>query len=125
MSIAYGVQEGEDANAYDDGLGGIFHIPALTSKFGIEQATGTEYIWGKDVAGNRDEGSTTWGWHDVAEGRGQIYALHANHITAVRLGGNRDSGSNAGSRASSWYNYVWYSNWYIGCRFACDHMQLV
>lgn len=39
----------------------------------------------------------------------------------VILGGNRDNGVNAGSRASNWNNYVWNSNWNIGCRFACEH----
>ena len=43
----------------------------------------------------------------------------ANKI-AVILGGNRDNGVNAGSRASNWNNYVWNSNWNIGCRFACE-----
>ncbi len=43
----------------------------------------------------------------------------ANKIT-VKLGGNRDNGVNAGSRASNWNNYVWNSNWNIGCRFACE-----
>lgn len=45
--------------------------------------------------------------------------LRANKI-AVILGGNRDNGVNAGSRASNWNNYVWNSNWNIGCRFACE-----
>lgn len=40
--------------------------------------------------------------------------------TAVILGGNRDNGVNSGSRASNWNNYVWNSNWNIGCRFACE-----
>ena len=49
--------------------------------------------------------------------------LRANKI-AVILGGNRDNGVNAGSRASNWNNYVWNSYWDVGCRFACDHLEL-
>ena len=40
------------------------------------------------------------------------------------LGGNRDNGANAGSRSSNWNNYVWNSNWNIGCRFACEDIYL-
>ena len=36
------------------------------------------------------------------------------------LGGNRGDGANAGSRASNWNNYVWNSNWNVGCRFTCE-----
>ena len=49
--------------------------------------------------------------------------LRANKI-AVILGGNRDNGVNAGSRASAWHDYVWFSVWDVGCRFACDHLEL-
>lgn len=124
MAIAYGVQEGVSASSVDGGLGNIEHYNFLTSKYGIEQATGTQNSWGKDVGGNRDDGSVTWAWQNVAESRGQIYVLHANHVTAVGLGGYRDAGSAAGSRASDWDNYVWGSSWSIGCRFACDHVKL-
>ncbi|DAB41116.1 MAG TPA: hypothetical protein CFH81_02120 [Sulfurovum sp. UBA12169] len=124
MAIAYGVQEGASSSAVDGGLARVEHYGFLTSKYGIEQAAGTQYIWGKDVAGNRDEGSTTWAWQNVAENRGQIYATHANHITAVSLGGARGAGGHAGSRASDWDSYVWYSDWSVGSRFACDHVKL-
>ncbi len=43
------------------------------------------------------------------------------------LGGNRDNGSNAGSRCSNWNNSLTNSNWNIGCRFSCEcfiNMQL-
>lgn len=120
--IAYGVVEGVDSAAYGDN-GTIFHIPQLMSKYGIEQATGTEWIWGADVGGNRDEGSVTWAYRNVADARGQIYALHDNHITAVILGGARANGVNAGSRASNCNNAVWHSSWNFGSRFACDSLE--
>jgi hypothetical protein len=126
-TIAYGVNEGKssDTDGYETTAGKIEHYSNLTSKWGVEQATGVEWIWGKDVGGNRDEDSTSWGWRDKADGRGQIYALHDNHVTAVRLGAYRVNGVSAGSRASSWNNYVWNSSWSIGSRFACDHLELV
>jgi hypothetical protein len=79
-TIAYGVseQKSSSTDGYEVTVGKIEHYSNLTSKWGIEQATGNEWIWGKDVGGNRDEGETSWEWHDKAGGRGQIYALHDN-----------------------------------------------
>jgi len=126
-TIAYGVDEGKssDTDGYETTAGKIEHYSHLTSKFGIEQASGVQWIWGKDVGGNRDEGSTSWGWRDKADARGQIYALHDNHITAVVLSGHRGNGGNAGSRASYWGSYVWSSDWSIGVRLSCAHLELV
>lgn len=45
--------------------------------------------------------------------------LRVNKI-AVKLGGNRTNGVNAGSRCSNWNNYVWNSNSNIGARFASE-----
>jgi hypothetical protein len=69
-------------------------------------------------------GTTSFSWQNVAESRGKIYAT-SNAPVAVILGGYRDDGVYAGSRASHWNYYVWNTNWSIGCRFACDHLQLV
>lgn len=124
-SIAYGVLEGTDSSSYDSGGGSIFHIPSLTSKFGMEMATGTQWIWGKNLANYPTD--ATWSWRSNADGRGQIYSTE-NSPTAVVLGGDRvdgSYGSYAGSRSSRWIDYVWTSGWHIGCRFACDHMNLV
>jgi hypothetical protein len=111
----YGVVEGVDASAYGDD-GTIFHIPELMSKYGIEQATGTEWIWGADIFSDT---SGAYVWSDNADGRGQIYSVGSNP-KAVLLGGSRDNGVNAGSRSSYWSYYVWNSSSNIGCRFACD-----
>lgn len=123
-TITYGVLEGVSSsiNAYETVAGKIEHYPNLTSKYGIEQATGTQWIWGSDLS-NYPTG-TTWAWNTNTDSRGQIYAME-NSPTAVLLGGYRDSGVYAGSRASYWYFYVWHSNWSVGCRFACDHLELV
>lgn len=93
-----GVKENVSAEDLDNGT--IKHIDFLTSKFGIEQATGVQWIWSADKYKDYDD-------------------------RAVILGGDRDDGVNAGSRASSWNYYVWGADWCIGCRFACDHLKLV
>ena len=42
---------------------------------------------------------------------------------ALILGGGRSSGIYAGSRSVYWSSFSGYS-WDVGCRFACDHMNL-
>ena len=93
-----GVKENVSAEDLDNGS--IKHIDFLTSKFGIEQATGVQWVWSSDKYKDYND-------------------------RAVILGGGRVSGVNAGSRASYWSNYVWFTSWYIGCRFACDHLKPV
>jgi hypothetical protein len=119
QTIAYGVQEQVDASSQDGGAANIQHFANLTSKWGIEQATGTQFIWGSDLIG--DTGGT-FTQQSVTEGRGTIYSI-GNSPNAVLLGGYRDDGVNAGSRYSIWHHFVWSSDWAIGCRFACDHLQ--
>lgn len=89
----------ENASAEDLDNGKIQHIDFLTSKFGIEQATGVQWVWSADK-------------YKDYEDRAGI------------LGGYRGSGVYAGSRASSWSYYVWNTDWSIGCRFACDPCNL-
>jgi len=122
MGIAYGVVEGTDSSIVGETIiGAVEHYPELTSKFGVEQATGTQYIWGSDLIGTT---TGTFTWKDEAEQRGQIYSI-GNSPNAVLLGGFRDDGVYAGSRCSYWAYYVWPSAWLIGCRFASDHLKLV
>jgi len=126
-TIAYGVTEqvSSQTNAYEVVVGNVEHYANLTSKWGIEQATGTQWLWGKDIGGNRDEGSVAWAWRTgLTDSRGDIYALNNNHVTAVIMGANRVTGVNAGSRASGWSGHILYSSWNIGSRFACDHLQI-
>jgi hypothetical protein len=91
-----GVKENVSAEDLDNGK--IQHIDFLTSKFGIEQATGVQWVWSADKYKDYDD-------------------------TAVVLGGHRGHGVDAGSRASDWDYYVWTTYWAVGCRFACDHLQ--
>ncbi|MDK2062746.1 hypothetical protein PT520_09480 [Aliarcobacter butzleri] len=95
ITAARGVKEFASAGNDDNGI--TKHHPDFISKYGIEQATGHNWIWSEKIDNEK----------------------------AVLVGGIRDNGVNAGSRASGWYSYVWYSFWGIGCRFACDSLNPV
>lgn len=95
-----GVKENDSANDSDDGT--TKHIKDFTSKYGIEQATGVQWVWSSTK-----------------------YSESTEDDERFILGANRDGGVRASSRASDWSGYVWYSLWYIGSRFACDHLKLV
>ena len=122
QTIAYGVQEGVDASAVDGSGATVEHYDYLTSKFGIEQAVGTQWVWTNNLANGH--GTTSFSWQNIVESRGQIYAT-SNAPVAALLGGHRGYDVRAGSRAALWSVYVWSSDWSVGCRFACDHLQLV
>lgn len=91
-----GVKENDSARDLDDGT--TKHIPDFVSKYGIEQATGVQWIWSSTPYSKEDD-------------------------DRFLLGGARTYGVNAGSRASIWHNYVWRSYWSLGSRFACDHLK--
>lgn len=95
ISSMKGVKEFDSARDADDGI--TKHHPDFVSKYGIEQATGHNWIWSEKIDNEK----------------------------AVILGGYRGDGVSAGSRASHWGSYVWYSNWSVGCRFACDSLNPV
>jgi hypothetical protein len=113
-AIAYGVLEASSAGAADTGV--TQHLANYTSKFGMCMATGCEWIWGKDLIGPAGGVGNTH-----TEGRGSIY--NASLIGAV-FGGFRDGATFSGSRASDWRNSVWFTSWFFGCRYACDHLEL-
>jgi hypothetical protein len=120
QAMAYGVNEGKSSadNSYETTAGKIEHYSNLTSACGIEQATGVQYTWGSDFAGVQGTG-----WKNEAGERGQIYGTVSSPV-AVRLGGDRGSGSFAGSRCSVWSYQVWDSGWSSGVRCVGDHLQL-
>lgn len=92
----YGVKENCSAGVIDNGI--TKHIPDFMSRYGIEQATGCQWIWSSE------------NYKDY-EDRKKVF------------GGYRDYTSDSGSRASAWSNVVWGSSWAIGCRFACDPLH--
>ena len=95
ITAAKGVKEFASAREDDNGV--TKHHPDFISKYGIEQATGHNWVWSEKIDDER----------------------------AVILGGFRGDGVYAGSRASGWVYYVWNSHWSIGCRFACDSLNPV
>lgn len=95
ISSMKGVKEFDSARDTDNGI--TKHHPDFVSRYGIEQATGHNWIWSEKIDNEK----------------------------AVLLGGSRGDGARAGSRASDWINFVWYSNWGLGCRFACDSLSPV
>lgn len=94
----YGVKENYSAGDLDNGI--TKHIPDFMSKYGIEQATGCQWIWSSDP-------------YKDYEDRKKIF------------GGDRDSTVESGSRASGWSIYVWSTNWAVGCRYACNPLHPV
>jgi len=117
-AIAYGVLEATSAGAADTGV--TQHLANFTSKFGMCMATGCQWIWGKDLS--RGPGAT-YAWKANTEGRGSIYSDESGPVSAI-FGGSRDSTVESGSRASTWGNYVWFTGWGNGCRYACNHLEL-
>lgn len=112
----YGVQEGLAASGLESTIGRIEHYPQLTSRFGIEQATGTQWIWGADKGASS---SGTWNSH--ADGRGQVYS----GVVVALLGASRgNAAGRPGSRASGWGDGLAYSGWDVGVRGRRDHLIL-
>lgn len=95
ISSMRGVKEFTSAGNDDNGI--TKHHPDFISKYGIEQATGHNWIWSEKI----------------------------DDKLAVMLGGSRGDGVDAGSRASDWGHSVWGSHWSVGCRFACDSLNPV
>jgi hypothetical protein len=113
MSAMYGTTE---ASSVGSDQGSTILNAAYTSKWGVIQATGVLWVWGQERGGAYNTG----GWNANTEGRGSEY----NAPNAVLLGGNWNNGSNSGSRCSSWANAASDSDYRLGSRFACDHLQL-
>ena len=89
---------------------------AYTSKWGVMQATGVLWSWGRERGGPFAAAT----WNANTEGRGSEY----NAPNASLLGGYWYNGSISGSRCSSWNYAASVSTDGIGSRFACDHLQL-
>ena len=112
--VAYGVQEGLSQAEPISGQTG--HIGALTSKYGMELATGSQYIWSRDFGT-----SAATAWSAIADNRGQVYT----GVQVAILGGVRNETAGiSGSRCSNWDIGLSYSAWLSGFRARCDLMIL-
>ena len=88
----------------------------FTSKWGIIQATGVEWVWGADFGG----GAAAASWTANTESRGSTYQME----NAAFFGGAWNESANSGSRASLWNNSPTFSPSSIGARGVCDHLIL-
>ena len=99
----------------------------FTSKWGVIQAAGVQWVWGRDLSYRADGADaaaiTAFAWKAVTSGRGSVYAQGANGLVAALLGGDWHDGSYCGSRASYWGSTPWHSGTNIGARGRCDHLR--
>lgn len=94
----------------------------FTSKWGVIQAAGVLWVWGRDLSYRAD--GAVFAYQAVTSGRGSVYAQGANGLVAALLGGVWYDGSACGSRASLWNSAPWYSNPNFGARGRADHIRL-
>ena len=114
MALAYGVTEAT-ARGSDPVSTGL--DAARTSRWGIMQATGNLWVWGRDLGGPYGAAS----WNANTEGRGSTY----NGPNAALFGADWNLGESSGSRASYWGAAPSISNGIFGARGVGDHLQLV
>jgi hypothetical protein len=113
MAAAYGTTEASSIGT--DQVSTILNA-AYTSKWGVIQATGVLWVWGRDRGGPFAGAS----WNANTEGRGSEY----NAPNAALFSGSWDAGAYSGSRCSAWNAAASNSNHNFGSRFVCDHLQL-
>ena len=114
MALAYGVTEAT-ARGSDPVSTGL--DAARTSRWGIMQATGNLWAWGRDLGGPYGAAS----WNANTEGRGSTYS----GPNAANFGAAWGGGGASGSRASEWHIAPSVSDGTIGARGVGDHLQLV
>lgn len=97
------------------------HENGYMSKWGIEQATGHIFTWGRTAHGvSLADANVANAWQENIATRGQVY----NKPCAVLFGGSRSFAALSGSRCGNWSDVPSASNWQIGARLACDHLTL-
>jgi len=114
-AAAYGVTEASSVGSDPITTG---RSANYTSKWGLEQATGCMYVWGREFGGPYN---TTAAWQTNTESRGSTY----NQANAALFGNNWNSASNSGSRCALWSDAPSNSDGSIGARGRCDHLRLV
>ena len=119
-ALAYGVTEAT-ARGTDPVTTGL--DAARTSRWGIMQATGSMWAWGRDL-NYWPGGAGGAGWRNTVGGRGQIYMAIDDSVHAGIFSAAWAVSVNAGSRASLWNRTPWASGNLIGSRFRCDHLLL-
>lgn len=113
MTLAYGTTEASSIGS--DQVSTVLNA-AYTSRWGVIQAAGVLWVWGRDRGGPAAAAS----WNANTEGRGSEY----NAPNAARFGGYWGDGSVSGSRCSVWNIAASFSSDGVGSRLVCDHLQL-
>lgn len=113
-ALAYGVTEATSRGT-DPVTTGL--DAARTSRWGVMQATGSLFVWGRVFGGPYGAAS----WSANTEGRGSTYNLPR----AAIFGGYWGDGSFAGSRCSYWDYPLSGSNYLIGARGTASHQVLI
>lgn len=113
-AAAFGVTENQSLGGASSTIPATARQAGYTSKWGGEQMTGHHWTWG-DTA----HGVSGTAWVSGAN-RGQTYGTPF----AALFGGARGSAAYSGSRCSYWIFVAWVSDWTIGLRAACDHLNL-
>ncbi len=90
---------------------------AYTSRWGVMQATGVMFVWGRDTGG----GAAAASWAANTSGRGSTLSLPNTAL----FGGDWSTGANAGSRCSRWNLSHLYSTNGIGVRGVCEHVVIL
>lgn len=112
MSAAFGVTEGQSLGGALSTIPATGRQPGYTSRIGMEQATGHQWIIGAPFG---SVGGTAW----FGVQRGSFYG----NTGLPLFGGHRNDADKAGSRCSYWNIGAGGSDWVIGLRAACDHYQ--
>ena len=112
MSLAYGTTEASSVGT--DQVSTILNA-AYTSRWGVIQAAGVLWIWGRDRGGPFAAAS----WNANTEGRGSEF----NAPNSALFGGYWADGSVSGSRCSFWGNAASVSFAAFGSRFVASHYQ--
>jgi hypothetical protein len=132
-AAAYGVSEAvqRGTDPVTTGLsnnndGGSNADEKFTSKWGVVQAAGCMWTWGRDFSYRADGADaaaiTGWSWKGL--GRGSAYTQNTTGLVAALWGGHWGGGSYCGSRASYWDIWPWGSSAIVGARGRADHIRL-
>lgn len=133
-AAAYGVTEAAQRGAdpvttglSNNNVGSSNADEKFTSKWGVVQASGCMWTWGRDLSYRADgvdaAAIQAFAWH--ATGRGSAYSQSTYGLVAALWGGSWFNGSDCGSRASNWDYWPWNSNTSFGARGRADHLRHV
>lgn len=112
-SAAFGVTENQSLGGASVTVPVTLRQPGYTSRIGMEQATGHQWIFARGTFTNGDGGWADYGY------RGQSYGAPRVRL----LGGSRADGSSPGSRAGYSSFVSSSSSWSVSLRCAGDHLK--